>query len=483
MSVLSLSRNTLKSQVIREFIGERTLDIFTSMGGQRSGGSGFLSGLLNLGGRFSGFLLSVAARGLAWLGRNAWEIFVEASIEFFTFNWNQTDEAIRQQIEGNNIQLSAALGQLAGTSAVWIASAGIAGLASLKFPVIGGQVALAIAREGGEEIRSSLQSFLLQARDIMTRNTVMSGFLTARRLRLFGLAPIDDQREPWSIAEWVEDRVQDIDNPRLRAFVEGALDGALEAVIEVGYVVTNTIDDYYATQRLANNAALGEQRKVLLTPNVAAPDENLILRGPQTLIQSTVQTALVQHQLVHNRDVGQIVGQPAGDWIRAGVQRRVLTIVFKNKSEPPWTLASGERIKQVTLTIPDCRMGLTWAEIKAAARPFTWGRYRATANLDNGRKLKVGGATEGEATTTLRRLALLQSAEILTLSVTEEKDRHPFLVKRPEQMYPAYATLLIRRRVSGDVGLVDMEGQGWRNEMIRIDLWPETEPPGLPILT
>ena len=484
MSVLSLARSGLKSQIVRELVGERTLDIFTSLGGnEEPGGGGILGGLMNLGTRLSGFLTQAAMRGLSWAVNNLWEMIVEASIEIVTFDWNQTDAAIRESIEQNNIQMFAALGSLAGTGTVWLASAGIAGLAAMKFPVSRRKFALAIAQEGGVEIRSALQGFLMQSRDLMTRNTVMSGFLTARKMRLFGLAPITDQREPWSIAEAVEDWVQSIDNARLRAFTENFIDAAVESIIEVGYVVSYTIDDYYGAQRLANNAAFGPQKKVLLTPNNQAEEENLILRGPLTLIQQNVQSALVQHQLIHNRDVGQIVGQPAGDWLRAGVQRRTLTIVFKNKQSPPWTLPNNERIKQVTITIPDCKQGLTWNEIKQAARPWIWGRFKATANLDNGRKLKLNAATEGEAEQQIRRFALLQSAEILTLNISEEKDRHISLVKRPEQMYPSYATLLVRRRVSGDSGLTDLEGQSYRNSVIRFDLWPESEPAGLPPLT
>jgi hypothetical protein len=483
MSVLTIARSGLKSQVVRELVGERTLDIFSALNGGGGGDSGILDGILNLGSRLVGFLVQAGVNGLRWLLRNAWEIFVEAFSEFSTFDWNQTDQSVAQAIEQNNIQLASSAGDLAGTGFVWLASLGVAGLVSLKFPVIGGQVALAIAREGGDEIRGALQGFLMQARDIAVRNTVLSGFLTARRMRLFGLAPINDQREPWTIAEAGEDLIQSIPSPLIRAFVENFVDSALEAVIEVGYVVTYAIDDYYGAQRLANNAAFGEQRKVLLTPDNQASEENLVLRGPQTLIQQNVQTALVQHQLIHNRDVGQIVGQPAGDWLRAGVQRRTLTIVFKNKQSPPWTLPNNERIKQVTITIPDCKQGLTWNEIKMAARPWIWGRFKATANLDNGRKLKLNAATEGEAEQQIRRFALLQSAEILTLNISEEKDRHISLVKRPEQMYPSYATLLVRRRVSGDSGLTDLEGQSYRNSVIRFDLWPESEPAGLPVLT
>lgn len=482
MGVISIARSALRSNIVREAIGERNLDIFASLNNTESGG-GFLGSIWSIGSRLVGFITRAAVSGLRWLVSNLWEIVLEATFEIAVFDWNQTDEAINDAIAANFEQLAGALGDLAGTGAAWLAGIGISSAVALKFPVLGGQVAMAIAAEGGEEIRSALSGFFNQARNVLTRSAVLGTFLTARRLRLFGLAPITEQREPWTIAEAIEERVESIDNRYIRAFVENALESALEGIIELGYVVNYAIDDYYSSQRLSLNNAFGEQRAVLLTPDKRAEEENVILRGPQTLIQQNIQTALMNHQLVHNRDIGQIVGQPAGDWLRAGVQRRMLTLTFRNKQQPPWTLPTGERIKEITITIPDVRVGLTWSEIKAIARPWVWGKFKATANLDNGRKLKLNAASANEAENTLRQFATLTTAEILTTNVSEEKDRHPDLIKRPEQVYPAYGVLLVRRRVSGDSGLTDLEGQSYNDDRIRFELWPDEEPEGLPPLT
>ena len=482
MAILKIIREGLRSQVVREAIGERRLDIFealTTSGDDGNGGGG----LLGLGRRLVGFLTNVVGQAARWLLSNAWDIFVEASFEIATFDWNQTDASIRESIDANWVQLAGSFGDLFGTGLVWTVSIGLSAAAAVKFPVLGGQIAQVIAEEGGEELRGALRGFLTQSRDVLTRNLILGGFLTARRLRLFGLAPVTEQREPWTIAGEIEERIESIDNRYIRAFVENFVESAVDAVIEVGYVVSYAIDDYYSTNRRAINNAFGEQRAVILTPDRRSEDENVILRGPQTLIQQNIQTALVSHQLVHNRDIGQIVGQPAGDWLRAGVQRRVLTITYRNKELPPWTLPNGERIKEITVTIPDCRVGLNWRDIKAVCRPWTWGKFRATANLDNGRKLKVNGSSPVEAEQTLRRFATLQTAEILTLSVTEEKDRHPDLIKRPEQVWPSYGHLLVRRRVSGDSGLTELNGQNYQNDRIRFELWPNEEPEGLPLLT
>jgi len=92
------------------------------------------------------------------------------------------------------------------------------------------------------------------------------------------------------------------------------------------------------------------------------------------------------------------------------------------------------------------------------------------------------GATAAEAERKLKELLELSTCELITLSVSEEKDRHPNLRKESREMYPAYATLLIRRSTAELTGLNDLSGNTYRQETIRVDLWPESEPVNTPLL-
>lgn len=487
MSLIALARSGLKSQTVRQLVGERTIDIFSEISRpQEEEGAGD-GGLIprwmrSMGRRIANFALAAVGRVGAWLLQNAWEIIVDAAITVTNFDWNQTDAAIESSINSNNVQIAAALGNLAGTGGVWLAGIGIAGAITMKFPVLGGRLAIALAQEGGEEIRGAIHGLLATSRNAVVSNLVLGGLLSLRRLRLFGLAPVTQQREPWSIAGAVESRVESIQSDTLRAFVENAIESAVDAIIELGYVVQYTIDDFYQSMKLAQQQQFGQTRTVLIQPDNRLEGEKIALTGNQTLLQQSIQTVLGTHRMVHNRDVGQIVGQPAEDWLKGRYQRRKLTVVFKSKEKPPWVATNGESIKESTMTVPDVEVGLTWREIKLAAKPFTWGKYRATANLDNGRQMACYGATAAEAEEKLRELKQLTSAEILTLSVTEEKDRHPGLRKTPTRMYPAYATLLIRRSTAEISGSNDLTGTNYRQERIRIELWTDSEPLNLPPL-
>lgn len=481
MSAIAITRTALRSQVVRELVGERAVDFFAYLTTTEEGeGGGIISRLIGLATKLVGFASKLVFGAGRWLLRNCWDIILTLTYEISYFDWNQSDEAIRRQMQAGNLQVVASAGQLLGVGSVWLVSIGLAGLATMKWPVLGGKVLLDLAEEGGDEIRGELYSFLTTVKNTLTRNWVLGAFLTARQLRLFGLAPVADQREPWTIAGAIEEKIESIGNDALQVFIENFIEGAVDAVTEVGYVVSYSIEDFYRSQRMANRDALGPERGVKVTPDERKPDEFIVVTGPQELAKQSLETTLNQHRFIHNRDLGQLVGQPIQDYIRSGIQLRKLTYVFKSKKAPPWIAPPGESyIKEVSYTIPEVEMGLTWNELKVAGRPWVWGGCRATANMTNGRQMAVYGATPQEAEDKLRELATLTTLDILTISVSEEKDRAANLKKRPTRMYPAYAMLLVRRPNYDNNGIKDLSGQTYDEDLVRIDLWPDEEPPGM----
>jgi hypothetical protein len=190
-----------------------------------------------------------------------------------------------------------------------------------------------------------------------------------------------------------------------------------------------------------------------------------------------------KYRLIANRDVGQIVGMPAEDFVSAKPLRRQLTIVFRGKKEMPYRMPNGKPAKSVTITIPDVVVGLTWEKIKAAALKYTWGKFRATAHLDNGRQMAIYASSKSEAEKTIKRLLTLSTAKILTLNVTEEVDKKNINLKKdPTPVYPSNATLLVRRPTTGEDGKQFTDNTKMTDERIRIDLWMDVKPKGTPTL-
>jgi len=180
--------------------------------------------------------------------------------------------------------------------------------------------------------------------------------------------------------------------------------------------------------------------------------------------------------------MGIVVGQPAASMGRANFQARQLIILFRSRPQPPWRELTGKRCREASVQIPDLKIAVSWEEIKAAASSFTWGKFRATANMDNRRQMAVYGNTAQEAENKLRRLAVLSTSQILTLSVSEEGERPTKLRKEPTIMYPAYATLINRRNTIDGEGRTSIDNQTYDEKTIRFPLWVTKEPKTLPPL-
>lgn len=106
-----------------------------------------------------------------------------------------------------------------------------------------------------------------------------------------------------------------------------------------------------------------------------------------------------------------------------------------------------------------------------------WGKYRATANLDNHRQMAIYGASPEGARGLLVGLAELSTAEIETLSVTEEIIQDPRRRKIAMVMHPSYATITTTS--------LDQQGKPsggdseYKRRRRRLELWPTEEPDDL----
>lgn len=188
------------------------------------------------------------------------------------------------------------------------------------------------------------------------------------------------------------------------------------------------------------------------------------------------------YALIRNRDLGLLVGEPAGDWVAKLPRYRHLMLVFKGKEHPPWIDAQGLRVKEASVTVPDAKKGLSWEQIKKAASPYNWGRFCAKARLTNGRVMTLYGASVAEAQKKIKQIMTLSDTDHYALDVTEEIERHPELKKSNTKVYPAYATLLVRRESTSLTGRTDLSGKRWEETPIRFNLWEDVKPIGLGVL-
>lgn len=215
----------------------------------------------------------------------------------------------------------------------------------------------------------------------------------------------------------------------------------------------------------------------------------IILKGRTQLLKSQIPLLMGINQLIEDRDIGQFLGYPIEDFVR--MKRRTplsLDVVFYSVPRPPWRAKkASDRFVRASYSIPDInRAALDWAKIKTAcggSNGYMWGRFRATANLSNGGQMQVHGGSDQEAEERLKTLQSLSATEIITLSVTEEKNvgkraKDKKLYKETTRVYPAYFSVTNTEKVVTESNLATLEGEYYSTQG-RINLWTEQPPPNM----
>jgi hypothetical protein len=288
--------------------------------------------------------------------------------------------------------------------------------------------------------------------------------------------------ESWTMAKAVENRIEKIPDAFWRNFTEEMFEEGSEACIEAGFAVAGGIDAWLAQQAMQSDSVLGADRIVEITPDRSAPDERIILSGSEAVLRPTIVSVLATHQMLGNRDVGVLInGTPVDDYITPGVQERSLMIEFREKATPPWKMPNGKEARRRHITIPDIKRGLTWDELKLAAKQYTSGQRLVTARLNNGRQMQCYASTESEGIQKIKELLVLSTAEILPNGVRDSGYTNPTPRRRqlPYIAYPTKAVLVWRRRAADLQGREDIAGNIWEEQRVEINLWVEREPPTL----
>ncbi|WP_416671539.1 hypothetical protein [Egbenema bharatensis] len=497
MAGITIAANNLISRATRSGLvqnGVRKINLRNLSQSQESGG--IINRILNLGGRLLGFLSAIVG-GVSFSVSAVFGWLIARWQQVWNFNWNATDEQLLAAISAQNIGIAAAWGGAFGGTFGWLSTIAVGYGIAYICPVIGGAaLAKAIASnvlpEALEEIGSYFQSAVRVTLGSLANRAVINAYMGTRRFlknapesmlrTVFGEETAKFIKHYWgnegepniSFAEQFENALEELP-PTAQAFWEEFFDEAWDSFTEAGYLIASEFDSAIAQAKAGNKLAAGQERVVTIQPDSRVEGEVATFAGAEEEVQTEIQTYLNSYRTIQNRDVGQIVGAPETDWVRAKTQRRKLTIIFKSVERPPFYRREGP-IKSATYAIPDPKPNLSWNQIKRAAKFYTWGKFRATANLDNGRQMAVYGATPQEAELKLKDLLDLSTAELVTLSVSEEKERDPRLRKSPTMLYPATGSMLIRIPSRDREGRVDIDGNTWDEQSIRFDLWTDEEP-------
>lgn len=502
---INISKAGLLSEVIRKrnenFWGVRVIDLVGSLtdvnaDNDEEGGGGIVGKVWRGLTKFVGFVVSAifGDRGINFT--SLWGWVTTKLEELWYFDWNASDEELKQSIQGYNIAIATAWAGVAAQGVGYLASIGLGAGLALFIPVIGGKALAATivgsaGKEALEEIVATIRSAIGQTVNAVISTVSLNAYMGARSwLKSQDIATLKkwlpEKAANWIKNEWgnkdapelsfasiVDAKVESIKNPVLKAAVEEFLEEAWDSFVEGGYLVAGEMDAALARYRAASQR---EKNRVLeLQPDRDNPDEKLVFFGDDQRLIPAAQTALNVHQLIHSRDIG--FYDEAEEIIPAPIrQGRTLKIYFYNQPRPPFVREGKDR-RLRKIAIPNPKPGLTWKDIKTACGSdagLTFGsKYYATARMESRRKMVVYGSSEQEAIANLRKLADLSESDILEIrpgNVATSKQR----IRPAEKFWGSYAHISLEVANAGDEE--DVEGKKFQKVKDRLKVWTPTAP-------
>jgi hypothetical protein len=240
-------------------------------------GTGLLAGLLQLpvlGPLLVG--LGVIVGGLV----GAWAIFRPNDIRtIYSFNWNVTDAEIKKQLEGRLNNLYSQLGSAVGSALGWLACGVLPGTLCFFFnPAVAAVILKDVTEEMAEEVWGELAGLQHGATQLLGNAVVAQSFMNTRRFLKKKDSPFydilkdhfgdrldkwgNDGQPSWSFQKKVEDKIETIDDPRLKNFTEEFVESLIDSCIEALQMVGRDIGTHLAANAMMQRhlAGLGSGR-------------------------------------------------------------------------------------------------------------------------------------------------------------------------------------------------------------------------------
>ncbi|NEO87908.1 MAG: hypothetical protein F6J87_27170 [Spirulina sp. SIO3F2] len=487
--------------------------------------TGVVQWVRDIGARFKGWLSEKAKQQQsAWTQTQITGLMHSARAFVFNFNWNASDEELERLLESQLQALSSQFGGAIGCSLGWgygpleglVLNAGVGKLMELlHIPVLRfdwglARQALKATREEALDELAALWGGVFRSAVLFAGRWVMiKSFKQVRRGIKFlarhtglderlGLSEVIQQwgepgSEPWIINDRIDDWIASIPNPILRSFLDNAREEFVECQTEASYVYASSLDTLRQEQLDTREAVLGTQHTVEVTPDREAPDERIVLSGRDQVLRGAITTTIATHQQIHNRDVGQIVGEPLHEAMLNKAPHSTLSLKLQwcPRRERPFTKTQYELDggNSDHWTTPEFDLpwiipsGLDWDKIKFAmggSDGFISGPMRCAAYIGwpeqglAGRQVVLYASTKTEGKRMLQRLANLSDGKVYGFKYGERErdpDNRALTYKYNVRVYPKSATVTSQRReIDKAKGRGTLTGN-WSPRREVLDMW------------
>ena len=473
--------------------------------------SGFQRFASTLGSKVQGWLggtWQILKKNLPSVGEMIRKVFHDGVISLLTFDWNQSDEQIKEQIKQNNIQSVGAVGGVIGSA---LGSFSVLGVTYLV-PKLGPMVANAALAEVTEQVIEDVKDALEEIKNLQINNLKAQAYMSTRAFLknndlARGLVQMvggdraseffqqwGDGEEPWVIQEAIEEKIEEIPNPYLRSAVENGWEKFLERVLSTVVIISNQFDAYIEVFEQQKNTG-NPHRKVKVKVDPESDSPPLIFAGRQKQLVPTIQSAIATGQMLYGKELRTTESQIAYPRsVSATGRDRYLYLECRNFEKPPYRRPNVQFYRW-KIHIPNPRRGLSFTQLQKALGGsrgyYQFGLWRAIANLPSG-KIYVRANSKTAATDRIEKLVELSEDKdkLKSLSIAEvqfskgggETFYSPASLN--QKVYP-YKAVLTRRRYTSDTdkGKLDLTtGQRYIDETETMELWRERPRYGGPLI-
>ncbi|ELS04921.1 hypothetical protein Xen7305DRAFT_00046570 [Xenococcus sp. PCC 7305] len=460
--------------------------------------------------QYIGFALSVFIPIVSFTWTSLWGSLVGTVTYIYNFNWNISDNQIDQQISQTKIVVASLLGETIGNAVGYLVCGIVpaAAIATINEP-LGLYLLEEVGEEALEEFAASLATLILVSFRLAARNFFLSQYKNLRRMvkayssnanpaiksiinSFLGsdvggaiAAWGEEDTKPWSFALAADEKINNIQDPAEQAFWEGWYDGSKDACVEAGYVLAGGLDSWLMRQRLEELTQVEETCLVEMFPDRECEDESHLLYGTGQQIKTQAMTIMSSHQMVENRDLGQIIGEPLIDTVRRPPFGLVTRIIFRSVPKPVWKHEDGTTAKRTQITIPSIDPSkLEWQTIKNAVggvNGYFWGRFRFEVRFDDESLMPFYAASPEEGEKLLEKILEIVTPDIQTVEIREEtkegaRKKYKSLYKETTRVYPAMMSIINQQKIANqDVGKQTTRGVYHKRKYL-IPLYTTTPP-------
>lgn len=511
----NIDLNSLPSVAVREALdngGIREIDIGEAVNVDVDNGFDFWSVLKRTALALKGFIgLNVMFPQIAPF-TTAWGFAVQGAQFLWTFDFNASDEQLDAQMSSIKTILAGQIGGTLGNAFGYLVCGVIPSAVVLKFnQPLGVYLLKEVGEEALEEFVNNLAVLCRTSFYMGVRYLLTTAYKSARRAikkwllgsgnakgeiarRLFGedfddkVKAWGDGKEVWSFSTTFNSFIENIPIPWLQELAEEAWEEALDACTEAGYIVARGLDDWYLKQKLERDNALGQERGVEIIPDREAESERVVMVGAERMIRPAMVQFMTNYQLVENRDLGQFMGEPVREYLKAAPTKLSVKLVWSRFETPP--MFRDGVYRPPSLEIKDFKRSMLDFDLiknlMGGINGRDWGRFWASCSLVDIHgtivsRPKLFAGSEQEAVDLLTSLLTLTDLEIGTMSAGEEKKvgrkaSGRAMAKELTRVYPAYMTIFNAEKVINEAeGRAQISGS-YKRRNDRLSLWTSTKP-------